>query len=405
MTQDRLIHVLGGSHWQLLTVRLAKSMGYRVLVTDYYQERPAYAFADHHEVVDITDLEATLEVAKRYRVDGIICDTTDVGVPTAAYVAEQLGLPGMGYEVARNFTNKGRMRQLTERAGLKVPRYHLLRPGDSIDDFARECDLPVMVKPVDSQSGKGVTRVAERAGLPQAIQHALAHSREGTVLVENVVQGTEIIVDGFMLDGEVHVLGMARKVPNPQQPTVSTRITYGECFPKETAGQIEVVNRRTLTALGLRSGVFHAEYMLSGDDVIPIDIAARGGGCMIYTHVLPHVSGVDANRAMIALAMGERPAILPSRSKAAIIEFFGMPEGTLAAIEGREEAARLPGVLGMHFNIAVGDRIGALNNKDDRPGYIVTGGETADAAIEAALTAKACLRVRIRGDERSLHVT
>jgi biotin carboxylase len=380
-------------------------MGYRVLVTDYYRERPAYALADHHEVVDITDREATLTVARRYRIDGIICDTTDIGVPTAAYVAEQLGLPGMGYEVALNFTHKGRMRQMTERSGLKVPQYRLLKAGDSLDALTQELAMPVIVKPVDSQSGKGVTIVADRDALLRACHHAREHSREGSVLIERVVQGTEVIVDGFMLDGEVNVLAMARKTPNPLQPTVSKRITYGECLPKETAEQVEAVNRRTLTALGLMSGVFHAEYMLSGEDVIPIDIAARGGGCMIYTHVLPDVSGVDANRAMIELTMGERPTILPTRSKAANIEFFGMPEGALAAIEGGDEAARLPGVLGMHFNLAVGDHIGPLSNKNDRPGYIVAGGETADAAIEAALTAKSYLRVRMQGDDRPLPVT
>jgi hypothetical protein len=54
--KPKLLHVLGAGPWQLPTVRLAKSIGYRVLVTDVYAERPAYALADFHEVVDITDL-------------------------------------------------------------------------------------------------------------------------------------------------------------------------------------------------------------------------------------------------------------------------------------------------------------------------------------------------------------
>lgn len=45
------------------TVKLAQAMGYRVLVTDMHRERPAHAIADLHEVVDITDLEATLAAA------------------------------------------------------------------------------------------------------------------------------------------------------------------------------------------------------------------------------------------------------------------------------------------------------------------------------------------------------
>ena len=53
--KPKLLHVLGGGQWQLPTVRLAKAMGYRVLVSDMHRERPAYALADHKEVVDITD--------------------------------------------------------------------------------------------------------------------------------------------------------------------------------------------------------------------------------------------------------------------------------------------------------------------------------------------------------------
>jgi biotin carboxylase len=393
-----LLHVLGGSHWQTATVRLAKALGYRVLVTDYFTERPAYAHADHHEVVDITDREATLEVARRYRIDGILCDTTDVGVPTGAYVAEQLGLPGMGYEVARNFTHKGWMRRLTRQAGLDTPPFILLRRGDGLDGAVDAIPLPLIVKPVDSQSGKGVRIVRTAVELASAVEQAMRHSREGTVLIEAVVHGEEIIVDGFMREGVAGILGIARKTPNPKQPTVSARITYGHAVPPETRARIEAVNQRALAALGLRDGVFHAEYMLAGERVIPIDIAARGGGCMIYTHVLPQVSGVDANEAMIRLAMGESAAIKVTRHRAANIEFFHLPQGVLAALEGQEDCACQPGVLALHCNVAVGDRIGPLWAKDDRPGYIVAGGDTAESAIATSLAAKSCLRARIGED-------
>ena len=120
-TKDKWIHILGGGQWQVYTVRTARQLGYRVLVTDMYRERPAYALADAHEVVDITDREATLRVARRYGIDGIICDTTDAGVVTMAYVAEQLGLPGIGLETALNFTDKARMREITSAAGVPNP--------------------------------------------------------------------------------------------------------------------------------------------------------------------------------------------------------------------------------------------------------------------------------------------
>ena len=71
---------------------------------------------------------------------------------------------------------------------------------------------------------------------------------------------------------------------------------------------------------------------------------------MIYTHVVPHVSGVDANRAMIRLAMGEAIEVAPlATPRAADIEFLRMPPGRTvarsAAPRGRGGARHRGGAL------------------------------------------------------------
>ncbi|MDP1650476.1 MAG: ATP-grasp domain-containing protein [Rubrivivax sp.] len=395
MADRRLLHVLGGGPWQLPTVKRARELGYRVLVTDMYRERPAYALADLHEVVDITDLDATLAVARRYRVDGILCDTTDVGVPTAAYVAERLGLPGMGYETALNFTDKARMRERTGRAGLRQVRHDAVDSLSGLQAAAAQIGLPAVVKPVDSQSGRGVTIVLDSSTLETAWNFAVNHSRLRRVIVEQLVEGTEVIVDGLVVDGNVMLLTIATKTPYADNPTISSRICYlsGEHFER-IRPILEPANRSVIAALGLRTGIFHAEYMLSGGDVVPIDVAARGGGVTIYRHVLPHVSGVDAMSTVIRLAMGEPVRLQPSPiRRGASIDFLRMPEGRLTRIEGAEAAAQEPGIAALHFNVGAGDTVGPLLHKDDRPGFIVALAETSDAAVDCAERAKAHLRV------------
>ena len=221
MKTGRLLHVLGGGRWQLPTVKRAKAMGLRVLVTDMYDERPAYGVADLHEVVDITDQEATLDVARRHGIDAIVCDTTDVGVPSAAFVAERLGLPGIGYEVALNCTDKSRMRSLVRDAGLDCPAFAAMNHRDEGVAAAARIGYPLVVKPVDNQSGRGVSIVADDASLDAAFDKALGFTRRGVVLMEGVETGTEIIVDGFVDTRGCHVLGIARKSPYPENPTVS----------------------------------------------------------------------------------------------------------------------------------------------------------------------------------------
>jgi len=394
--RQKLLHILGAGPWQLPTVRLAKSLGHRVLVTDVYPERPAYALADFHEVVDITDRKGTLAVSTRYRIDGVLCDTTDVGVPTAAYVAERLGLPGMGYETALNFTDKGRMRQLTDRGGLVVPRYRLVDSAGGLKDAAAEVSYPLIVKPVDNQSGRGVSRLADGTNLEAAYQAARGFSRSGTVLIESCVEGSEIIVDGFVVKGHPQILGVARKIPYPDTVTVSSRIHYPGGPPGSDFDRIASAACRTVTALGLLNGVFHAEFIIHGDEVVPIDIAARGGGVMIYSHVIPYISGVNANREMIQLAAGESIAIKPQPiPRAANIEFIRLPPGRISEIIGIEAAAAVPGIAAIHFNLGIGEQVGALEHKDRRPGYVVALADTASEVIDIALRAKSLISVRM----------
>jgi biotin carboxylase len=298
------------------------------------------------------------------------------------------------------------MRRLTARANLVVPRYRLLRSEHELDGVAEELGFPSVVKPVDNQSGRGVSRVISKAHLSAAFLHAQAFARNGTVLIEAWVEGAEITVDGFVLDGEVSVLGVSRKTPYDDNPTIAARITYPGEFPDQALRRIEDANRRTLDALGLANGVFHAEYVVCGEHVVPIDIAARGGGCMIYTHAVPHISGVHANRAMIEYAMGETVDLARKHGpRAANIEYLRMPLGTVVAIEGIEAAMKYPGVAGLHLNVSTGDRVGDLREKDHRPGYFVAIGNTVADVIATSIAAKSSIRVLMAGCQRFVPVT
>ena len=406
MSAGRLLHVLGGSPWQTPTVRRARELGFRVLVTDMYAERPAYAVADLHEQVDITDLEATLEVARRHGVQGVLCDTTDVGVCTAAFVAEQLGLPGMGLEAARNFADKARMRDCARRAGWRLPAFERVHSRADLDAAAARIGPSLVVKPVDNQSGRGVSIVDGPAGLAAAFERAQAFSRGGELIAEQLVEGPEIIVDGFALQGRVHILGIAAKLPYADNPTISSRIDYlaGTAFDALT-GRVTAAAQRLIVEMGLGNGIFHAEFILHRGQPVPIDVAARGGGVMIYTRVLEHVCGVDVMAAMIRLAMGEAVTIVPiAARRGASIDFFRLPMGRLQEFCGVAEACGLPGVAAVHLGAAPGDGVGPLLQKDDRPGFVLALAETTTEAVARAAAAKQRLSARM-DDGRVVAIT
>jgi biotin carboxylase len=378
------------------TVELARTMGYRVLVTDMYPHRPAYAVADLSERVDITDRDATLAAARRHRIDGVICDSTDVGVPTAAFVAQAMGLPGMGLDVALNCTDKTRLRARTASSGI---RYRVIGSVDHLPSAVEAVGLPLVIKPADNQSGRGVQVLYSASQAPQAFERAIGFSRSGRVLLEQHLAGTELIVDGFVTDGAVTVLAVAVKTPYPDNPTLARRIHYplAADLPVPLA-QLQRVTQDTISALGLEQGVFHAELMACSDRIVPIDVAARGGGVLIYRQVIPHVSGVNVNRAMIELDMGGKPVITPQAdSRCANIEFLRLPAGRFSEVLGLREASAVEGVAAFVFNVKPGDLVGPIEDKDQRPGYIVALCDSSAAAIDACERARGLLRVRLQG--------
>ncbi len=399
MSRAPLLHVLGAGPWQLPTIRHARALGCRVLVTDGLADRPGFGLADLHAVADLTDAEATLAVARRHAVDGVLCDTTDTGVLTAAIVADALGLPGVGVDAARRCTDKARMTEAAAAAGLPTPATRLAASAEDARAAVRAMAGPWVIKPVDAQAGKGVGLVADAADADDAIAHAFAHSRSRRVIVQQRLSGPEVIVDALVVDGQPRVLGVAGKTPYPDHPAVSSRITYPPDPDLAPWPLVEATLGALVRALGIRCSLVHAEFIVGDGRLVPIDVAARGGGVMIYPTVLGHLTGADVMTAAIRIALGcypglpDRPAGPPGR--AANIEFLRAPAGVLRRVDGLDEARRQPGVAAVHLNLLPGDSAGDLRHKDRRLGYVVTLADSAAAAVAAGERAAALIGVDV----------
>ncbi|HLG94749.1 MAG TPA: ATP-grasp domain-containing protein [Bryobacteraceae bacterium] len=392
----KTLHILGAGQWQVPTIRLAKQLGYRVFVTDMYAERPGYQLADNFAVVDISDRDATLRAAREQHVNGIVCDTTDVGVPTMAWVADQMGLAGIGYETALNFTNKYRMRSITSAAGLPNPPYKLARKLSEAYRASSAIGWPVVVKPTDNQSSRGVRIVACPSQLEWAFSEAVRQSRTGDVLVEGFLEGTEVTVESFCCDGTVHVAGISDKDHFAQRPEVASRLTYPADFDPIVLERIEQVNRNVIRALGLKTGICHAEYIVVGAQPYLVEIAARGAGSRVYSHIVPYLSGAPVPQAYLRFAVGEDMQIKANKdsSRAANLAFFCFRPGRVQSIEGLEKAAQLPGVEEILLEFAAGDILREPTDDRSRPGLALVFGKTREEVL--ATTAAVFQAVQVR---------
>lgn len=166
--------VLGGSRYALPVIKAAHDLGIYVITCDYLPDNIAHKYSDEYCNVSIIDKEKTLEAAKKLNIDGIMSFACDPGVITAAYVAEQMGLPNVGpYESVCILQNKSKFREFLTQNGFTVPT---AKGYKNIDDALKDVGMfhwPVIVKPTDSAGSKGVTRVDDPKDLEKAsIMHS-----------------------------------------------------------------------------------------------------------------------------------------------------------------------------------------------------------------------------------------
>ena len=109
---------LGGIMQQIPAITRAKELGYHVITADYLPENPGHKYSDEYYNVSTTDLKGVLALAQSLQIDGIVAYASDPAAPTAAYVAEKMGLPGNPYESVKICTEKDLFQKTTDRVEL-----------------------------------------------------------------------------------------------------------------------------------------------------------------------------------------------------------------------------------------------------------------------------------------------
>jgi biotin carboxylase len=379
---------LPGGVWQVPVIRLAREMGFHVTCVDGTADPPGFAAADEGIRVPLQDIAALVQIGRVRGVQAILTEQTDFAVPIAARVAAELGLPGLPLDVAEAATHKGVMRQRAAKAGVRQPGFRICTTSAEVLAAAREIGLPLFHKPVDGQSSRGVGVLEE--GTPHAAAAALARSltasRTGAAIFEQFIQGTECTVEGFVVDGRPVTLAISDKDHYADLPGVARTLTYPPALPEVVCQRIAAANEAAARALGIPFGITHAEFLVDAAG-IPwlVEMAARGGGSLIGSHIVPALTGFRPAVALIRGLMGKKPDATPHYRGAAQLRFLRLPLGRrIVRYANLDELAQRPGVLALQFHVAAGSSVPSVEDDRSRHGFVITHADTRGQAVALA---------------------
>lgn len=299
------ILLLGGSAQQIIAINTAKRLGYYTVLCDFLTDNPGQYEADKFYLVSTTDKDAVLEVAQKEKIDGVLAYASDPAAPTAAYVAEMMGLPGNPYEPVEILCTKDRFRDFLRNHGFNTP----VAKGYS-DKNVNQADfrLPVIVKPVDSSGSKGATVLHSWKDLDSAMNFAFSFSRSHRVIIEEFIEKKhEYLIGGdiFVADGQVILWGLLNcHRDNRVNPLVPVGKSYPLLLEKKDEIAVRDTLKKMVDKLGIRFGSVNVELIVDKNNrVWPIDVGPRAGGNMI-PDLLSMIFDVDVVEMAVLSAMG-----------------------------------------------------------------------------------------------------
>ena len=383
------IMVIAGGDWQIELIKKAKKLGHTVICSNLYEQSPAFPYSDYCEVANVLDKETNLKIAQKYKPDAVISDQSDIAVPTVAYLNEKLGLKGIGLEKADLFTDKVKQRNFCKKNGISIPDYTVCKTGEDAMPLLVKYGK-IVIKPIDSQSSRGVYTITDSITLKAKYKESLKWSnRRKEFLAEEYIDGDEFTVDGLIVNGNHYPLCISIKEMYPQNPNISRTQKYSYLSEKYDYNLLRKTNKEFIESTGLSMGLTHSEYRFHNGVFYLVEAGARGGGSNLSGKIVPFMSGIDNYEYLIKEALGEtvdenyiRKKVF-SNEKYVIMRFFDFGEGIVDFVEGEEYLINHPMLIDYQLKVKPGDELKQPQYGRLRPGHFIIGGDGKEN-VEAA---------------------
>ncbi len=364
-----------------LLIEKLKARGYHTIVADMNPNAPAVAVADEFVAISAFDKEAITAYAKDNSIDLVISSCSEQANSVSCYVGEKLDLPHpYSYETSLDVTNKGRMKKLFKAGGVTTSDFMLFRDVAELENIA--FDFPVVVKPVDAYSSKGVHKADNSDELIEFAKDALRVSRSAQGIVEGYCPGVEIQVDCVAIDGKAHIL-MTRSKRTLSQNAIELN-SGGSNVPAEmTDAELEQAGelaQRIADAFNLKNTPFFYQARMHNGVISVLEFAPRIGGGLSF-QMVKRATGIDMVDLSIQSFLGETVSLddMFAKPKHLTTILLYMEPGIFGCVTGLKELVEGGTVDYGAVLKKRGDNVGADRTSSNRAAMLLM---TADSREE-----------------------
>ena len=267
------------------------AIDHEIHAVSYLPEGAGRQFVDTFKQIDIKDEQSVFEYARLHSIDIIYSIGSDLGMMTAAAVSNKLKLPSfVTPEIARVCHNKGLLRSRLGKLDWNV-KHNILEGISNMAEFS----YPFILKPVDSQGQRGVFLVKNKRDFFERFSTSLRYSRSERLIVEEYIEGPEISVNAYVVDGEIRFSFISDRIV---WSGFSGGIIHKHRFPSqfitiESTIKIRQLMMEVIDRIGIENGPVYFQIKLKRNtEPKLIEVTPRLDGCHLW-RLIKHATGVD----------------------------------------------------------------------------------------------------------------
>lgn len=359
--------VLGTNAGQADLIRYLKKTGWHVIGCAGTAGESGAALCDVFELVDIRDVDALEQLARRHEIDLVYSISSDLAMKSVVALAIRMDLPRY-HDMAfiDLLDNKAALRAFLDKHALSpVPFIEV----ESASETSNWTVFPCVVKPCDGQGQRGVQLIEDINGLNEAVDLALDISPTNRAIVEQFLDGVEMSCNVYVNEGRAAVRVLSERLVHKD---LGIGIAKGHLVPAKAvspadqAAAIELVEQ-TVLALGQTRGVLYFQMIQTADGPRIVEIAPRLDGCHMW-RAIKAAHDID----FVELAVeglvgdGEVPTLKPQGADVALM-FQQAPPGRFI----QADFPKPQGAIHHEYRYHDGDEIRPVNGKLEVVGYYV----------------------------------
>lgn len=252
--------LIGTSFSAVPLLHYLKSLDYIVAVCGGFKDDPCHKYANESFFIDYSKRDELLQLCESEEFDYLVPSCNDYSYNSASYVATKLNkFYGFDkFEITNILHTKNGFRKFTIDNNLSVPQAIKYTIDLNLDILT--LNYPLLVKPDDCFSGKGITKVTENSELKNAVEIARKNSKNNEVIIEEFVEGSLYSHSAFIQDGKILIDFFVDEFCTVYPYQVdSSSISYN--LNEEVKNRIRTDIQKLITHLNISDGLLHTQFI------------------------------------------------------------------------------------------------------------------------------------------------